>query len=155
MMWLSSEQKLQLSFAALGSSFYLNHTKSLSVKIPKGRRVWGGLGSPLHDFMFVYHTQTQQHKFWWNIQRKRYFSMSQLNSVLQLMAVRYFCTKPFSMAKAGVRSLKWTCRLLLELVANLGPSWCLYVTTRGWHTWRILPFLMGSEAREYTGINAP
>lgn len=54
--------------------------------------------------------------------------MSQSSSVSQLVAARYFCTKPFSMAKGGVRSFKPTCKLLLKLVANLGPSWCLYIT---------------------------
>ena len=89
---------------------------------------------------------------------KEVLSNVALNWFLQLIAVRYSCTKPSSMVKGGVRWFKWSCRLLLMLTANLGPSWCLCITSKRkytLHTWRVLPFLMGSELREYTKLNAP
>lgn len=57
--------------------------KSLSVNIPKGGQVWGGLGSPLQAFVCFLYTDLRAQipvKSW----GKRYFSMSQLSCEVSL-----------------------------------------------------------------------
>lgn len=57
------------------------------------------------------------------------FNVTQ-NSFWQLIAVSYSCIKPSSTVKRGVRPFKRTCRLLLKSIGNLGPSWCLSITSK-------------------------